>query len=151
MFLSEWREFPSVPCLAGKETWWQLASRFCWNRAPLTCFQVCFLPGRAKDLLAPRYSFFWVIPRLIILCSDVSEHCSLHPHRWCNQEILLTPPMKVEVCSETSARKIQTPGNHPKERQQHSKHGEYLKSRIKSYPYFISSSDLDKIRNRNYP
>jgi len=33
MFLSEWREFPSAPCLAGKETWWQLASRFCWNRA----------------------------------------------------------------------------------------------------------------------
>ena len=33
MFLSEWREFPSAPCLAGKETWWQLASRCCWNRA----------------------------------------------------------------------------------------------------------------------
>jgi len=33
MFLSEWREFPSAPCLAGKKTWWQLASRCCWNRA----------------------------------------------------------------------------------------------------------------------
>ena len=33
MFLSEWREFPSVPCLARKETWWQLTSRFCWNRS----------------------------------------------------------------------------------------------------------------------
>jgi len=33
MFLSEWREFPSVPCVAGKTTWWQLASRCCWNRA----------------------------------------------------------------------------------------------------------------------
>ena len=33
MFLSEWREFPSVPCLAGKKkTWWQFTSR-CWNRA----------------------------------------------------------------------------------------------------------------------
>ena len=21
MFLSEWREFPSAPCLSGKETW----------------------------------------------------------------------------------------------------------------------------------
>ena len=30
MFLSEWREFPSAPCLAGG-TWWQLASRCCWN------------------------------------------------------------------------------------------------------------------------
>ena len=33
MFLSEWREFPSAPCLAGKKNWWQLASRCCWNRA----------------------------------------------------------------------------------------------------------------------
>jgi len=33
MFLSERREFPSAPCLAGKTTWYQLASRCCWNRA----------------------------------------------------------------------------------------------------------------------
>ena len=34
MFLPEWREFPSAPCLAGKKkTWWQLASPCCWNRA----------------------------------------------------------------------------------------------------------------------
>ena len=33
MFLSEWREFSSAPCLVGKKTWWQLASRYCWNRA----------------------------------------------------------------------------------------------------------------------
>ena len=35
MILSEWREFPSAPCLAGGwgGTWWQLASRCCWNRA----------------------------------------------------------------------------------------------------------------------
>ena len=32
MFLSKWREFPSVPC-RKKKTWWQLASRCCWNRA----------------------------------------------------------------------------------------------------------------------
>ena len=33
MFVSEWREFSSAPCLAGSvETWWQLASRCCWNR-----------------------------------------------------------------------------------------------------------------------
>jgi hypothetical protein len=39
--------------------------------------------------------------------------------------------MKVEQtdCSETSAYKIQTPGNHPEERIQHSEHGENLKSR----------------------
>jgi len=49
IFLSEWREFPSAPCLAGrrKETWWQLASRCCWNRArPLHASElVSFLVG----------------------------------------------------------------------------------------------------------
>ena len=42
------------------------------------------------------------------------------------------PPMKMEQieCSETSAYKIQTPGNYPEERIQHSEHGENLKSRI---------------------
>jgi len=39
--------------------------------------------------------------------------------------------MELTECSETSAYKIQTPGNHPKFRIQHSVHGESLKSRIK--------------------
>jgi hypothetical protein len=37
-------------------------------------------------------------------------------------------------CSETSAYKIQTPGNHPEENIQHTEHGESLKSKI-----FVSS------------
>ena len=39
--------------------------------------------------------------------------------------------MKMEQikCSETSAYKIQTPGNYPEESIQHSEHGESLKSR----------------------
>jgi hypothetical protein len=36
-------------------------------------------------------------------------------------------------CSEKSARKIQTPVNHSKERIQHSEHGERLKSRTELY------------------
>ena len=44
MFLSEWREFPSAPCLAGKKKpWWQLASRCCWYRAG---------PWHASDLVS---------------------------------------------------------------------------------------------------
>ena len=35
-------------------------------------------------------------------------------------------------CSETSAYKIQTPGNYPEESIQHTEHGESLKSRIHS-------------------
>jgi len=55
MFLSEWREFPSAPRLAGKRNLmmasvWMLLK----SRAYLTCFRACFLPGRAKDFSAPR-------------------------------------------------------------------------------------------------
>jgi len=35
-----------------------------------------------------------------------------------SQLFLFTPPVKVEQCSATSAHKIQTPGNRPKERMQ---------------------------------
>ena len=56
MFLSEWREYPSAPCLAGKENLMTArASMLLKSRASLTCFRACFLPGRAKDLSAPRY------------------------------------------------------------------------------------------------
>jgi hypothetical protein len=43
--------------------------------------------------------------------------------------------MKMEQteCSETSAYKIQTPGNYPEENIQHTEHGESLKSRITNY------------------
>jgi len=42
--------------------------------------------------------------------------------------------MKMEQteCPETSAYKIQTPGNYPEETIQHTEHGESLKSRIDS-------------------
>ena len=56
MFLSEWREFPSAPCLAGgkKNLMTARVSMFLKSRASLTCFRACFLPGRAKDLSATR-------------------------------------------------------------------------------------------------
>ena len=80
MFLSEWREFPSAPCLAGKKkTWWQLASRCCWNRARrLTCYRACFLPGRAKDVSAPRYIGLHV--KYLLLLSDFNPlNAELNP------------------------------------------------------------------------
>jgi hypothetical protein len=43
--------------------------------------------------------------------------------------------MKMEQCSETSAYKIQTPGNYPEENTQHSEHGESLKSRMEQVHY----------------
>jgi hypothetical protein len=38
--------------------------------------------------------------------------------------------MEQTECSETSAYKIQTPGNYPEENIQHTEHGESLKSRM---------------------
>jgi len=56
MFLSEWREFPSAPCLAGKKKLMTArVSMLLKSRASLTCFRACFLHGRAKDLPASRY------------------------------------------------------------------------------------------------
>ena len=56
MFLSEWREFPSAPCLTGKKNLMTArVSMLLKSRASLTCFRARFLPGRAKDLSAPRY------------------------------------------------------------------------------------------------
>jgi len=37
------------------------------SRASLTCFRACFLPGRAKDLLSPRYN-----APIIILNNDLA-------------------------------------------------------------------------------
>jgi len=57
MFLLEWRECPSAPCLAGKKKNLMTArvSMLLKSRASLICFRICFIPGRAKDLSAPRY------------------------------------------------------------------------------------------------
>ena len=50
MFLSERHEFPSAPCLAGKNLITARVSILLKSRPSLTCFRACFLPGRAKDL-----------------------------------------------------------------------------------------------------
>ena len=56
-------------------------------------------------------AFFWIIPRLLnFLCRRFGT-----------------------LCSETSAYKIQTPGNYPEESIQHSEQGESLKSGRYSY------------------
>jgi hypothetical protein len=52
------------------------------------------------------------------------------PTFWNTLSIPYTPSMQMELrqCSETSAHKIQTPRNHPKERIQNSEQGGSLKS-----------------------
>jgi hypothetical protein len=53
-------------------------------------------------------------------------------------------PMKMEKteCFETSAYKIQTPGNHPEENIQHTEHGKSLKSRRYNFPSSVLTSAI---------
>jgi len=56
------------------------------------------------------YAFFWVTPRrLNFICQSFGTHCLFHLHTYL--------PLKMEQTesSETSAYKIQTPGNYPEE------------------------------------
>jgi len=72
MFLSEWREFPSAPCLAGKKD--LMTSRFSMllkSRASLTCFRACFLLSGAKDLSASRY-LYWCSTLAAVLTAEES-------------------------------------------------------------------------------
>ena len=58
MFLSEWCEFPSAPCLAGKKNLMTArVSMLLKSHTSLTCFPPCFFLGWVKDLSAPRVSY----------------------------------------------------------------------------------------------
>ena len=75
---------------------------------------VCFLLGNSpeSEFYMPT---FW------------NTVCSI----FIGRQVYTYQPMKVEhtECSETSAYKIQMPGNYPEENIQHTEHGESLKSR----------------------
>ena len=73
MFLSEWREFLSAPCLTGKENLVAASvSMLLKSRAFLTRFRACFLPGRAKDLSARWYCYLQPVAPPELFC------CLLH-------------------------------------------------------------------------
>ena len=102
---------------------------------------VPFVPSGSPDLTVSLIKFCCILsfgwsPGVWILCADVSEHtvCSICIGRVSKKKIFLfTRPMNMEQseCSETSAYKIQTPENHPKERKKkHSLQDKSLKSRI---------------------
>jgi len=50
-----WISFAALPC-RKRNLITARVSIFLRSRASLTCFRACFLPGRAKDLSAPRYA-----------------------------------------------------------------------------------------------
>jgi len=49
-----WVSFGALPCREKKNLMTARVSMLLKSRASLTCFRACFLPGRAKDLSAPR-------------------------------------------------------------------------------------------------
>jgi len=127
------------------------------------------------------YASFWVIPRCLnFICRCFGTLCLFHLHRRIGVELRILessgikrhgiskdhtaftfratyPPMKTEQtqCSETSAYKIQTPGNYPEESVQHSEQGESLKSRTVTGYLKISSHKssiyISPIRETMFP
>jgi len=58
-----WISFGALPCRKNKILITSRVSMLLKSRASLLCFQDCFLPGRAKDVSAPRYKrclFTWL-------------------------------------------------------------------------------------------
>ena len=84
MFLSEWREFPSAPCLAGGGGGNPMTARVSMllkSRASLTCFRACFLPGRAKNVTAPRYNVFATNVSTLRWIQKDKNYCALKKGR----------------------------------------------------------------------
>jgi len=75
------------------------------------------------------YAFFWVIPRRLNFICRRFGTLLFHLHSRIGVDIYSPTKMEQTECSETSAYKIQTPGNYPEESIQHSEHSESLKSR----------------------
>ena len=80
------------------------------------------------------YVFFWIIPRrLNFICRRFGTLCLFHVHRLVGDSSPTNLWRWNRQCSETSAYKIQAPGNYPKEKIQQTNHGESLKLRINWY------------------
>jgi len=74
MFLSEWREFPSAPCLTGKKL--DDSSRLDVveiARAPDMLPSLFFFPGRAKDISLPGNACYFCIKKTQINANQVIQ------------------------------------------------------------------------------
>jgi hypothetical protein len=119
--------FRSVAMPFGKVFYQQQSSSLSMKtlKASWACI---WRPPTRNQLMCTCILSFWVIHRrLNFIRRRFGILCLFHLYRRYKQEEMR---MEETECSETSAYKIQTPGNRPKERIQHSEHGEILKSRI---------------------
>jgi hypothetical protein len=69
------------------------------------------------------------MPRVRILCANISEHVLFHPRGWWFNGYTGYEDGTDKGCSEMTAHKIWTLGNRPKERTQHSENGKSLNSK----------------------
>ena len=56
MFLSEWREFPWTPCVAGKNFMTDRVSILLKSLASLICFRACFFLVELRNYQHPGYT-----------------------------------------------------------------------------------------------
>jgi len=97
------------------------ANGFYWTETKGTRLSFCCKSPWWEIYFCCILSFGW-FPGVWILGADVSEH-------YVFKDSVNTAYEDGTECSETSAHKIQMPGNHPKERIQHSEYGKSMKSR----------------------
>ena len=92
-----WISFGTLPC-RKKTNLTARVSMLLKSRASLTCFRACFLPGRAKDLSAPRYFVCTLIS--IIFSSNVylervcsqTQLCRLRCFNDCTRQLHVSAP-----------------------------------------------------------
>ena len=109
MLLSEWGEFHSAPCLAGKRKNLMTARvlMLLKSRASLTCFRACFLPGRAKTYQHPSVSLTPTAE--IISCDAVAKKTATvrtcHPSK---QRLVTDVNIHLLICQSSRSRNIFT-------------------------------------------
>jgi len=114
MFLSEWREFLSAPCLVGGRNLMTVrVSILLKSRASLTCFRACFLPGRAKDLSATRVYMKHIKLGTVSIKEETvySYYCFCEATRVFCYSIIILPSVSWHLYLQRTSRSVRNIGN----------------------------------------
>jgi len=128
MFLSEWREFPSAPCLAGKETWWQLASPFCWNDAR---------PWHASEFVSFLVGLrTYQHPGIFVNCNQVESGGSTTVHICTQTEHRTTQSTQtIHRTTQSTQTIIEQHNRHKQNIEQHIRHKQYVEQHNRHKQY----------------
>ena len=126
----------------------------CRRFGTLCLFRLHRQVGASRDP-SQLVSVLWTAPNLSpsVLMAQANSETNLFPYNTPNMplaDFILHTPTCIwrwnRQCSETSAFKIQTPGNNPKESIQHSEHGKSLKSKIRTLLFYNLLWDRTKLK-----